>query len=916
VTLRGNVRPFFQPDNDQGPVADSLLLENITLMFKPTEDQQTNLSALVEQQQDPTSPLYHHWLTPEQFADSFGLSRSDLSKVVAWLQSWGFTVTQAARSRLWISFTGTAGQVRSAFQTEIDNFSVWGKTYYGIASEPALPAALADVVLGFHALDNYGLKPRSVFRRVADGAEGPQSGPFDRLRTRPERSEGAGSVAFPDDAPQPHFTSEYSGNNYLSPADFATIYDLNALYNNGIDGTGQSIAVMGETDLYNNGSDIATFRSLSGLPAINLTQKLIPGASDPGILPNDINEASLDVEWSGAVAKNAAIIFVNGGSNGVFNAFQYAIDQNLAPVITISYGACESSWPPSELQGIFQVAQQANAQGITIMAATGDSGAADCDSSTPTNLVTSAVRGLAVDAPASLPDVTAMGGTEFNEGAGVYWLPTTTAQGDLINSGLSYIPEMAWNDTSTSNGLLAGGGGASIKFSKPAWQTGTGVPNDNARDVPDLAMNASPVHDGYLVCVSGKCVNGFRDNSSPTPLLTAAGGTSAAAPAFAGIVALINQHAGSAQGNINPTLYAMAASSPAGFHDITTGNNIVPCTPGSTDCPATAPFQIGYTAGVGYNLATGLGSIDAYNLVMAWGSPGGGNLPAPTLLTPATGATSVALTPTFSWSPVTGNAGYRIFVATSPGALTTNPAVSTCSASACVISETTPTNSTSYTPATGVLSANTLYYWQVQALESSSSPGNAAWSVASVFNTGTPDFSLSASPSNLAISPGRSGTSTLSVTPTDNLNVENVTLTCSVAGALAGVTCTPGSVDGLGSATITITFSSTAMSYPALPRYPRFGGGWLAGVALLGFMLIGLSRRRPGGALAAWRSLQPVALGVVLASLITASFSCGGGSGGGGGGSTTPYSSKSGIVTVTGTSSTTNHTTQITVTVN
>ena len=909
VTLHGHVRPMFEANNDQGPVADSLRLENITLMFKPTEEQQANLTELLAEQLDPASPRYHHWLTPEEFADSFGLTRNDVARAVAWLEAQGFTITQTARSRLWVSFTGTAGQVRSAFQTEIHYFSVNRKTYYGIASEPSVPAALADVVLGFYALDNYGWKPHSVFHQVADVAPG----------MSPANAAVKGGAAFPEanGAAQPHFTSEYSGNNYVSPADYATLYDLNALYQNGIDGTGQSIAVMGQTDLYNNGSDIATFRSLSGLSTPKLTPMLIPNTTDPGISSDDINESSLDVEWSGAVARNATIIFVNGGKGGVFNAFTYAIDQNLAPVITISYGNCESAWASENpnLQGLSQLAQQANAEGITIMAATGDSGAADCDFSTSTStVVTTATHGLAVDAPASVPYVTAMGGTEFSEGAGVYWLPTTMAQGDLINSALAYIPETAWNDTSTTNGLLASGGGASAHFSKPLWQTGVGVPNDNARDVPDLAMNASPVHDGYLVCVSGKCINGFRDNSTPAPLLTVAGGTSAAAPTFAGIVALINQHTASTQGNINPTLYAMAASTPAAFHDITTGNNIVPCASGSTGCPATAPFQIGYSAGVGYDLVTGLGSVDAYNLVMAWGSPGTGNLPAPTLLSPATGAAGVALSPTFTWSPVSGNAGYRIFVATNPGALTSNPAVSTCSASSCVVAATTAANTTSYNPANGILSANTLYYWQVQALEPSTSTGSAAWSVASVFNTGIPDFSISA-PSTLAISPGGSGTATVTITSINNFNVEGVTLSCTVATTLAGVTCTPGTVNGLGSATVTITASSAATSYPALPRSPRFGGEWLVGVALLGLMLIALSRRRPLGA-PAW-GLRRLALAAILAVLMVASFSCGGGSGGGGGGGggTTPTPSESGTVTVTGTSSATTHSAQITVTV-
>jgi hypothetical protein len=887
VWLEGNRRSIFQPENDQGPAPDSLRLENITLTFKPTAEQQADLSALLEQQQDRASPLYHHWLTPEQFADRFGLSPSDIAKVAAWLQSQGFSITQTARSRLWVSFSGTAGQVQSAFHTEMHYYSVDGKSYYANASEPAVPAALADVVLGFNSLDNCHPKPHTVIRQV-------------------------------DAGPKPNFTSYLSGKNFVAPADFAVIYDVNALYANGIDGTNQSIAVMGQTDLYNDGSgpasDVTKFRSVSGLP-VNPPKIQLVGSSDPGLSSTDIDEASLDVEWAGAVAKNAKIIYVNS-TDAVNVSLMNAIDSNLAPVITVSYGLCEAQWSPTQLatiEGWF--AGQAKSQGQTIVAAAGDTGAADCDYSSSTNVVTSATHGLAVDFPASSPYVTAMGGSEFTEGVGNYWL-TASNGADVYPSALFYIPEMAWNDTSTTNGLLAGGGGVSTVFPKPAWQTGTGVPSDGFRDVPDLSLNASPAHDGYLDCVQGSCVNGFRDpNNTTVPnSLTVVGGTSAAVPTFAGIVALINQKMNTpgGQGNINPILYAMAATSPAAFHDITTGNNIVPCTAGTPDCPASAPFQIGYTAGVGYDQATGLGSIDAYNLVTAWKSPGTGNLPAPTLTAPAIGLAGAGVSPTFTWTPVTGAAGYRILVASSPTMLTTNPALTACSG--CTIFDTTSGNSaTSYTPA-AALAASTLYYWEVQALEPSTSSGTAAWSNVFVFSTGTPDFTLTVSPGTLDMAPGGSGTSTLTLTPIDYFLPGSVTFTCSVPSTLAGVTCTVGALSGNNTATVTIAASSTATSYPALPRNPRFGGWWWAGVALLGFLLISLSRRRQGSVPAPVWNLRHVALGAVLAALLLASLSCGGGGGGGGGG-TTPPPAESGTVTITGTSTTLTHTTQISVSV-
>ena len=595
---------------------------------------------------------------------------------------------------------------------------------------------------------------------------------------------------------------------------------------------------------------------------------LVPGVSDPGVTSGDVHEASLDVEWSGAVAPNATIIFVNGGASGVFSqALPYAIDNNLAPVISISYGNCEANWSASGRQAVATLGAQANSQGQTIVAAAGDSGAADCDYSTSTTtVITTATHGLAVDLPAAFPFVTGMGGTEFNEGAGNYWLPAPNGV-DVSPSAVSYIPEMVWNDTSTTNGLLAGGGGASIYYSKPSWQVGV-TPNDNARDVPDVSLNASSLHDGYLVCVQGSCVSGYRNpnNTSVPNALTVAGGTSAATPTFGGFVALINQYTNTRQGNINPTLYSTAATSPTAFHDITTGNNIVPCTSGSTGCPASG--QIGYAAGSGYDQASGLGSVDAYNLVTAWGSSG----------------------------------------------------------------------------------------------------------------TGAPDFSLGVSPTALAIAPGANGTSTLTLTPVNGFVPGSVTFTCSMSAALAGVTCTVGTLSGSNTATVTIAAASTATSYPALPRNPRIVEWWVAGVAMVCLLVIVLARRRRvvprcqyysfrnssdtsnkrlttectettakntpacsggncgslivnprfssrsvlrdlclcGGLIlglgrgAALWSLRRAALGAILAALLLVGLSCGGGSSSGG--TPTPQP-ESGTVTVTGTSTTATHSVTISVSV-
>jgi uncharacterized protein (TIGR03437 family) len=560
VALAGNVPPRARPEFDLGPVAASFPLPAVTISMKPSASQQAALQQLLANQQNPASADYHKWLTPDQYAERFGVSQNDVNRIAAWLQSQGLAVQRVARSRTWIEFNGTVQQVEKAFHTQIHQYLENGKLHYANSTNPSIPTALSDMVLGMRGLNDYRLQPLNKLRGV-----GPRN-------------------------------TTAAGEHQMAPGDFAIIYDVAPLYTVGIDGTGQKLVIVGQTDI--NVSDINAFRSMYNLPAINLEQILVPKQADPGVSQGDLPEADLDLEWSGAVARNANIIYVN--SPDVFTSLQEAVDQAYAPVISMSYGLCEGA-DLIDLPGERQTAQQANAEGITWLAAAGDAGAADCEDQD----AVIAQDGLAVDAPGSIPEVTAMGGSEFNEGSGNYWSGTNQADGA---SALSYIPEMVWNDTTLGGGLAAGGGGTSSFFSKPIWQTGPGVPGDSFRHVPDLSIASSPDHDGYYVYTGGS--------------LRIYGGTSMAAPTMAGIVALLNQYlvSSGAQkeaglGNINPTLYRMAQSSPGAFHDITAGNNSVPCVIGSPNCTT---GTIGYNAARGYDQASGLGSPDAYNFVRQW----------------------------------------------------------------------------------------------------------------------------------------------------------------------------------------------------------------------------------------------------------------------------------------------------------
>jgi uncharacterized protein (TIGR03437 family) len=530
-------------------------MNRVTLLFKPSSTQQSDLDQLLRDQQNPSSPNFRHWLSPEAFADRFGVSTSDTSKVTAWLQSEGLTVKQTGRARNWIAFSGTANQVSHALKTSIHRYNVNGETHIANATEPSIPEAIADVAGGFLGLDDFYLKAAPTKFKPVD----------------PNYNRGT--------------------THYLVPEDFATIYDLAPLYQAGYDGSGQSIAIVGASDVLI--TDIRSFRSRYNLPAND--PKLLPYDGDPGFNGNEV-EASLDLEWSGAIAPRATIYYVYGPDPLI--AWLAAVDANVAPLISISYGNCEIEFPSLFYR---TVAQQGNAQGITTLAATGDAGAAGCDRQ---SLETYATRGRAATFPGNLPEVTGVGGTQFNDATGNYWAATNDTN---LGSALSYIPESAWNESAPGFGLGASGGGVSLLVPKPAWQAGPGVPNDGARDVPDVAM-AAAVHDAYFITYQGG--------------LGSVGGTSASSPSLAGIFALLNQYQvkkgfqkASGLGNINPQLYQLAQSVPSVFHDVTTGNNVVPCAQGTPDC---LTGSYGYTAGQGYDLATGLGSIDGYNLVTLW----------------------------------------------------------------------------------------------------------------------------------------------------------------------------------------------------------------------------------------------------------------------------------------------------------
>jgi subtilase family serine protease len=826
VTLVGHVPHKAKPEYDQGPVDSSFQLNEVTLLTLPSPSQQKAIDLLVAEQQDASSPNYHKWLTPEEYANRFGLSANDVQKISTWLKSQGLDVMNVARGRNWIVFSGTASQIENAFRTEIHHYNVNGEMHFANATAPSIPAGLAGIVTGIRGLDDFHPKPMSI-------KKSPQV-----QHARPN-----------------FFDSNFSPGDFLAPGDIATIYDLKPLYSAGIDGTGQKLVVVGQTDIFL--ADINDFRTGFGLSPISCTTKsnnvitacnstnfkYVLTGTDPGLSTHgDITESDLDLEWSGATARGAQIIFVN--STDVFTSFGFAIDNQLAPVISMSYGLCE--FDDNELASHEAELTESVMMGITFVNSSGDSGAAECDPDS--NL---AVGGLAVSFPASSPMVTGVGGTAIPiaDFTSTFWGTTNSTDG---GTALSYIPEGAWNDdvelvalgtfgatpqqVQSKVGISSSGGGASncevqnaafttcvSGFPQPPYQTVTIPGQASARFSPDVSLLASPNFPGYIVCTqlselgdngtgsscgSGGSAGILASMALPNPGIF--GGTSVSAPVFAGIVAMLNQDlGGNGLGNINPMLYSLSKTAPNAFHKVTSGSNVVFCTPGSPStmpasyrCPASGSLGFNASnadASNGYNLVTGLGSVDA----------------------------------------------------------------------------------------------------------------NALFTAFKADNT-APNFSLSASPSAVTIAaPGDSGTTVISVTGVNGYNGTINFSASSCAGLPAGSSCSfnPASVTGSGTTTLTISTTAAMLvpvSHQSTPA-ARAAAGRLM-LYLFGFAILWLAIQ------AGRRKLRwSVVAGFLIVACLIGVASCGGSSSSSGGGGTTPPVPST--VTVTGTDGTNTHSVSFTLTI-
>jgi hypothetical protein len=934
AVIQGSRHPMANPANDAGRMPASTRLNGVTLMFSRSAAQEADLDALIAAQQNPASPQYHRWLTSDQFAARFGMAQEDLDKVSSWLEQQGFTVDSVNRSRNAIRFSGSVSQVESAFQTQMHFYQIDGAKHFAPSTALSVPAAIAPVVSDIRNLNDFKPRPNHT-------------------------------------VPRPGFTSGVSGGVFFAPGDIATAYDIKPLTSGGTSGAGQTIAIMGQS--FVNVSDIEAFQSAAGPP---LTKKdpalvLVPGTgSDGTISQGDEGESDIDLEWSGAIAPGANIVLVYTGptsAGGIYDSIQYAVDEMIGNIISISYSTCEPQLPTGFLAAEEGIFKQAVTQGQSVMAASGDAGSTACNGSqgaTPAQ-----EDELSVNYPASSAYVTGVGGTEITAADSkssntTYW--TSNGSNDVTNSLVTYIPEVVWNDDAPScsaanetNGqcLSATGGGTSALVTRPSWQVNVpGIPSGTMRLVPDIAFYSSPGFPGYLYCTSdssswstgqtGSCGSGFRASSSDTSL-TIAGGTSFATPIFAGMVALLNQKLNytEGQGLVNPILYTLASNSAtyaAAFHDVTSGNNN--CTSGSAACGSTTT---GFSANAGYDEVTGLGSLDLNAVAGVWTANTGTTaalIPTTTTVSASNAAPNVNTNVTFTITVAsssgtttpTGNVTLQIDGGPTCGGLGASVGCNgTTVAAQPLLSNGTLTYTTQF--ATGGPHQVLAQY----AGDTTHTPSVGAADI-SIATTSSGKGTIAMTATNVTESQGTSGSSTITVTPSGGYT-GTVNLTLSTTSSALGNLCygfaTPNStgtggtvsVTGTTAVTTQLSLDSNATDCPALLKGsgnhafkplrssghasqgdgPKPGTrGLPAGIAFAGLVLAGCLARGS-------RRLRGLACVIALAAVGMALTACGSSSTGSSTASNPPKGTYT--ITVTGTDSTTTTitaTTTLTLTIN
>ena len=887
--LQGTLRSFAQPQFDAGRMPSDARLTGITIAFNRTPAQQAALDQLILDQQNPASPLYHQWLTPEQFAARFGMAQADIDKVTQWLEQQGFSIDSIGRSGTMIHFSGTVNQIELAFQTQMHYYNIGGQKLIAPSTALSVPSGFVPVIDAIRDISTF--RPRDMHITAARSGR-----------------------------PAPQYTF-YTGTNtqavLFAPGDVRVAYDMNPLLTANFNGTGQTIAVMGQSEI--SVTDIENFQNAAGFTVKDPNLILVPNTGSPAVSSGDEGESDLDLEWAGAMAPGATIDLVYAGSTsqgGVYDSISYAVDSKIGDIISVSYGSCEPELVAQSFN-IDAILQQASTQGQTIIASSGDFGSTGCFGFS--NLSLAVQQAAAVNYPASSPYVTGVGGTEItpaNDAVGTYWGPAPSENTVALTSALSWIPEVVWNDdvlsgASANGGLSATGGGISTLYAQPSWQTSYFTatsetnPGSAHRLVPDVALYSSPNYPGFLYCTSdqsdwssgqvGSCGNNeFYDPTSF--FFTVAGGTSFAAPIFAGMVAVINQKQDytHGQGLINPELYTLAANSStyqSAFHDVTSGNNF--CTAGTTFgyCSASGA-TVGYAATTGYDPVTGLGSVDLNNLASAWAASG------TTLI-----GTTISVVASVTAPAVNQADNITFTVASDTGATVPTGTISVSEDGGVAATYTLASNGT-YVLAESFTAAGTHTFVAQYSGDATHDVSTGAITITvGGGSSGTGSFGLTAT--SPTVVQGSTTTSTVTITPaggylgTINFQLETSSSSLTTNGCYNVSNAT---VTGAGAITASIqlitnsSLCNTAVSKPSVHRFAGYRGAThkiaksdsgtglrkmlpAGAVTLAGLLLFGLRKRR-----AAWLTTLGCFL---LLALVTLAVGCGSSSSSSGGGGNT-----------------------------
>jgi subtilase family serine protease len=794
VPLTGHVPRWATPANLVAGGVDPATPLRLSILLRRSSAAHQAFTQLLADQQNPGSPLYHHWISPTETGTLFGPTQTDVRKVVSWLESVGFIVRSIAPNRMTVEISGSVETATQGFQTTFSLYRPGSIALLAPNSEPLVPAALLPVVQFVFGLAEHHPSP---------------TGGFDSPSAHPS------------------YTNPTGGHS-VTPADFATIYDLTTLLttNTGatVGGKPQHVAILATSDA--DPADIQQFATSVASKSYNFTPIYADGV-DPGYT-NTQGEATADLERVLGTAPGVSADLVIGPTNNLsalYDAAYYAVNTLQDPIITASFGACETDLGQGDIQTIDSLWATAAANGISVFVAAGDSGAAGCDTR---DEGAPATQFLSTNGLCTSQYDTCVGGTEFNDTANpsIYWSSTNTP--GTMGSALSYIPEGAWNDPETNSlpkyVVLAGGGGASQYVSKPSWQTGPGVPADGVRDVPDVSFTASLTHDPYWVCIGG-CGG-------------AAAGTSCSTPSMAAIAALLNTAAGTAQGNLNALIYRLANSPAASsiFHDATVASSgVTNCTVDTPSmCNNSTPAITSLTGGLagylltsGYDQATGWGSLDVGNFIRA-------AVPVKTTLALTTNATQVATTQSFSTTATLNPAADSVAAPTGTVQFESNGVA--LAPSVALANNSASTTLSLTTPGTYTLTA--AYSGDAYYSPSTSSP------VQVIVTAMPPSFTLSPASSSLSFASGAaSGNSnSIGLTSTSGF-VGNVALSCNISGGTAAFppTCaispTSSTLAANGTATSTVTIASTApQASGALPLLPSSIG--IAWTLLCGFGLL------------------------------------------------------------------------------